>query len=376
MDERLLTERLITYDTSTDDGIRAASGFVKGWLEARDIRVGDAVHKGLPVVIAEVGEASPATPRVVFHGHVDVVPARAGQFEPRVEGDRLIGRGAYDMKGGLAAMMLALRDAADQDQVNVRFVCVPDEESDDVESRSIDALVAGQLRDADFAITGEPTDLHIGVQAKGVLAVRVEVHGTSAHGSTPWEGDNAILKAYDVFRRIETLPFSRMSSDLFDRPSINLARIMGGDAFNKVPDSCGMDVDIRFLPNQDAGEILAQIRQIPDMDIVRCFTRVPAIVSRRNPFVLALRDAVGRAVQGDALSIGRDGASDAVSFLQAGIPAVEFGPVGGGHHGPDEWVSIASLARYRRALGTFIRELPAALARDDQPLRAVEGGRA
>jgi succinyl-diaminopimelate desuccinylase len=372
MDERLLAERLITYDTSTQDGLRAAAGFVKGWLEAREIRVVDRVHEGLPVILAEVGPRD--APRIVFHGHVDVVPARPGQFEPRLEGDRLYGRGAYDMKGALAAMMLALRDAADQDAVNVRFVCVPDEESDDVDSRSIDALVVDPLGDADFAITGEPTDLHIGVQAKGVLAVRVEVHGTAAHGSTPWLGDNAILKAHDAFRRIETLPFSRMSSDLFDRPSINLARIMGGDAFNKVPDSCAMDVDIRYLPNQDPGEILAQIRSIPDLDIVRCFTRVPAIVSRRNPYVLALRDAVGRAVEGDALSIGRDGASDAVSFLEVGIPAVEFGPIGAGHHGPEEWVSLSSLARYRRALGDFVRALPAALRDDDQPLKAVEGG--
>jgi succinyl-diaminopimelate desuccinylase len=372
MDERLLAERLITYDTSTKDGIAAASGFVKGWLEARDIRVVEDVHANLPVLLAEVGP--PSGPRVVLHGHVDVVPARAGQFVPRVEGDRLYGRGAYDMKGALAAMMLALRDAADQREVNVRFVCVPDEESDDLDSRSIDELVAGPLGDAGFAITGEPTDLHIGVQAKGVLAVRVEVHGTAAHGSTPWLGDNAILKAYDVFRRIETLPFSRMSSDLFDRPSINLARIVGGDAFNKVPDACGMDVDIRYLPNQDAGEILAQIRSIPDLTIVRSFSHVPAIVSRRNPFVLALREAVGRAVNGDALSIGRDGASDAVAFLHAGIPAVEFGPVGAGHHGPDEWVSLSSLVRYREALGTFVRDLPQRLREDDPPLRSIEGG--
>jgi succinyl-diaminopimelate desuccinylase len=372
MDERLLAERLITYDTSTKDGLRAASGFVKGWLEARSIRVVDRVHDDLPVILAEVGPpVGSGRPSIVLHGHVDVVPGRAGQFEPRIEGDRLYGRGAYDMKGALGAMMLALHDAAEQDAVNVRFVCVPDEESDDVDSRSIDALVAGPLGDA---ITGEPTDLHIGVQAKGVLAVRVEVHGTAAHGSTPWLGDNAILKAHDAFRRIETLPFSRMSSDLFDRPSINLARIMGGDAFNKVPDSCGMDVDIRYLPNQDPGEILAQIRSIPDLDIVRCFTRVPAIVSRSNPYVLALRDAVGRAVEGDALSIGRDGASDAVSFLEHGIPAVEFGPVGGGHHGPEEWVSLSSLGRYRQALGTFARELPAALRSDEHTLRAVEGG--
>jgi succinyl-diaminopimelate desuccinylase len=374
MDERLLAERLITYDTSTADGLRAAAGFIKGWLESRDLRVRDHVHAGLPVVLAGAGApADSDAPTVVFHGHVDVVPGREGQFDPRVEGDRLIGRGAYDMKGALAAMMLAARDAADQDDVRVVFVCVPDEESDDLDSRSIDALVGGVLSDADFAITGEPTDLHIGVEAKGVLAVRIQVHGTAAHGSTPWEGDNAILKAHDVYRRIETLPFARESSDLFDRPSINLARVMGGDAFNKVPDECSIDVDIRYLPGQDPGDLLAQIRGIPDLDIVKVFTRVPAIVSRRNPYVLALRAAVGRAVEGEALSIGRDGASDAVSFLEAGIGAVEFGPVGAGHHGPEEWVSVASLTRYRQALNDFVHALPEMLRApgEEPPLRAL-----
>ena len=372
MDEQVLAERLITYDTSRPEGLRAAGAFIKGWLEARDIDVDDREYDGLPVVLADVGPRD--GPTVIFHGHVDVVPARAGQFTPRVEGDRLIGRGAYDMKGALAALMCAMRDAAEQDAVRVRFICVPDEESEDVSRRSTDVLVAAGLR-GDFALTGEPTDLHIGVQAKGVLAVRVEVTGTSAHGSTPWLGDNAILKAHDVFRRIETLPFSRESSDLFDRPSINLARILGGDAFNKVPDACTMDVDIRFLPNQDPGEILAQIRAIPDLEIVKCFTRAPAIVSRRNPYVLALRDAVARSIEGEALSVGRDGASDAISFLEAGVPAVEFGPVGGGHHGPHEWVSISSLRRYRNALADFVRHLPGWLERQEQPpLRAVEGG--
>src|SRR5205807_10185245 len=138
---------------------------------------------------------------------------------------------------------------------------VPDEEAEDLASRSTDALLREGL-EADFAITGEPTDLHIGVQAKGVLAVTVEVTGRAAHGSTPWLGDNAILKAYDAFRRMETLPFSRQSSELFDRPSINLARIVGGDAFNKVPDACTMDIDIRYLPNQDPEAVLDEIRAI------------------------------------------------------------------------------------------------------------------
>ncbi len=372
MDERHLAERLISYDTSTPEGLRAAVAFVMGWLDSHDVPVEKREVAGLPVVIADVGPRT--APSVVLHGHIDVVPAHEGQFAPRVEGDRLIGRGAYDMKGALAAMMCAVRDVSTQDGVRARFVCVPDEEAEDVEHHTTELLVADGSLHADFAVTGEPTDLHIGVQAKGVLAARVAVTGTAAHGSTPWLGDNAILKAYDVFRRIETLPFSRESSDLFDRPSINLSRITGGDAFNKVPDLCTMDVDIRYLPNQDPGAILAQLRAIPDVELVKCFTRAPAIVSSRNPYVLALRDAVGRTVGATALSVGRDGASDAISFLEAGVPAVEFGPVGAGHHGPDEWVSISSLERYRRALGNFVAALPTALARPEGALRSLEGG--
>jgi succinyl-diaminopimelate desuccinylase len=317
-------------------------------------------------------------PTVIFHGHLDVVPAHAEQFTPRVEGDRLIGRGAYDMKGGLASMMCAIMDVAEQDRVRVLFTCVPDEESEDSETHSIEWLVREHGIRGDFAITGEPTDLHIGVQAKGVLALRAAVDGVAAHGSTPWLGDNAILKAHDAFRRIETLPFSRESSDLFDRPSINLARINGGDAFNKVPDRCEMDVDIRYLPNQDPGAILAQIRQIDDLEIVRCFTWPPAVVSRTNPYVLALRASVRRFTGDESLSVGRDGASDAITFLDAGIPAVEFGPVGAGHHGPEEWVSISSLGRYRQALADFVATLPERLAAPapagEPELRAVEGG--
>ena len=234
---------------------------------------------------------------------------------------------------------------ADQGDVRVGFVCVPDEESEEIDQRTSDLLVkAGDV--GDFAITGEPTDLHVGVQAKGVLALRIMVFGTSAHGSTPWLGDNAVLKAIDVFRRIESMPFTLESSELFDRPSVNLGRIMGGDAPNKVPEECVMDVDIRYLPEQDPGELLAQIRSLPGRPrrpLLHLAAR--AGVRPRNPYVLALCESGDAPTDGESMSVGRDGASDAVAFLKAGVPAVEFGPSGGGHHGPDEWVSIASLAQ-------------------------------
>jgi succinyl-diaminopimelate desuccinylase len=371
VDERALAERLITYDTSTVDGLRAAAGFVKGWLESREIDVAETFFNGLPVLTAAVGPEAPGVPTLVLHGHLDVVPGHPEQFAPHVDGDRLIGRGAYDMKGGLAAMMCTLRDVADQRGARVRFLCAPDEESEDIDLRSTDELVK-QGFTGDFAITGEPTDLHVGVQAKGVLAFRLLVRGRAAHGSTPWLGDNAVLKAIDVFRRIETLPFARESTDMFDRPSINLGRIHGGDALNKVPDECQMVVDIRYLPTQRPADILDQIATIPDIEVLRTFQRRPAYVSRRNPYVIGLCDAIGRSTRGEALSVGRDGASDAVSFLEAGVPAVEFGPSGGGHHGPDEWVSVASLARYRAALTDFVADLPA-LASMRSGNGAVEG---
>src|SRR6201996_2170895 len=133
LDERVLAERLISYDTSSPDVLVAAAGFVKGWLESRDIKVHDREHNGLPVLVAEVGPCQGNAPCVVLHGHLDVVPARPEQFEPRVEGDRLIGRGAYDMKAALAAMMCALKDVERQGAVRVRLVCVPDEESEEIE---------------------------------------------------------------------------------------------------------------------------------------------------------------------------------------------------------------------------------------------------
>jgi succinyl-diaminopimelate desuccinylase len=361
VDERILAERLISYDTSRAEELIAAAGFVKGWLESRDIEVRHHDHNGLPVLLAEVGAAersAEAAACIVLHGHLDVVPGRPEQFEPRVEGDRLIGRGAYDMKGGLAAMMCALKDVEQQDRVCVRLVCVPDEESEELDERSTDAVVKQGLG-GDFAITGEPTDLHIGIEAKGVLAMRIEVHGRAAHSSTPWLGDNAVLKAIDVFRAIESLPFTRESSEMFDRPSINLGRIQGGDALNKVPDACTMAVDVRYLPGQDPGEILAQVRAIEGIEVARTFIHPPVMVARTDPYVRALREAVARSIpDGEVMSVGRDGASDAASFIEAGIPAVEFGPAGAGHHGPDEWVSLSSLARYRRALSDFVRALP------------------
>ena len=155
------------------------------------------------------------------------------------------------MKGALAAMMYAIEDLQKLGcEATVELLVVPDEEGEHGAKTGAEVLISnGHV--GDFLITGEPTDFHIGTQAKGVLDVRVTLHGKSAHGSQPWLGKNAALLAYEHYRRVSGLPFTEQRSEFFPYPSVNLARIIGGDVLNRVPDRCTYDLDVRFLPNQE-----------------------------------------------------------------------------------------------------------------------------
>src|SRR5215218_5868964 len=297
-----LTRRLVRYRSYTPGGAESTIDFIDGWFESRGVETlrygGAGPHGELSSLVVRVGSGGP---KVLLHGHADVVPGEEEQFEAREENGELYGRGVYDMKGALAAMMYAVED---------------------LHETGCDAT-------GDFLITGEPTDFHLGVQAKGVLDLRVSLRGRSAHGSRPWLGKNAVLLAYEHYKRILGLPFAKERSDLFPYPSINLARIIGGDVINRVPDRATYDLDIRYLPEQDPREITQQIRSIDlpaEADVL--FSHEPTYVSRDNPYVETLREVAARHFHGNPVGVGRHGASDIVFFQRAGVPGVEFGPVG------------------------------------------------
>ncbi len=351
LDEVQLTERLIGFDTATTDGLAQALDFLEGVLAGSGAQVARRRLADRECVVATAGDGGP---RIIFHGHVDVVPGHADQYVAQIHDGKLYGRGAYDMKGALAAMMLAMADLAqDLTGATVQLIIVPDEEGSAFGKNCTEMLVDDGLR-ADLVICGGPTDMQIGVQAKGVLMLRAEVDGIAAHGSTPWLGRSAILDAVAMYNAIAELPFAKESTALFAQPSINLGRISGGDAVNKVADHCVLDIDIRYLPGQDPRDVLDQIRSLGDWRLEILLEREPAYVDSHDPLVSALLEAAS-AHEPSAASVGRDGASDAVAFLRVGVPAVEFGPRGAGHHGPHEYVEVESLATYRQALVTFAR---------------------
>ena len=232
---------------------------------------------------------------------------------------------------------------------------------------------------ADFAITGEPTDLHIGVQAKGVLAVRVEVSRDGrarldavARATTRSSRRTTYSGGSRLYASAASRPISSTGPRSTSRASTAATRS------TRCPTSAAWTSTSATSPTRIPARSSPRSGRCPTCGSSRPSSARPRTCRARNPYVRALREAVSKSLEGEALSIGRDGASDAISFLEAGVPAVEFGPVGGGHHGPEEWVSIDSLARYRRALGDFVHGLPAwlAAAAPDKPLAARRRRRA
>lgn len=350
-----LVEELIRYHTYNQSDIYNAIGFIQGWLEACDVNVEVFNHKNLPVLIAEVGEGDVS---VIFHAHIDVVPGKPEQFIPVISENRLYGRGAYDMKGALAAMMHAFAELKEIPRSNkMLLIIVPDEEKSSERKKASKSIIEKGFK-GKFVICGEPTNLDIGIEAKGVLALKVTVYGQAAHSSTPWFGENAILKAIDFFNKMKELNFAKESTLNFKEPSINLGNIIGGDVINKVADRCSLGIDIRYLPTQSPDDILDQIKSInPGFKIEVIYKQPAAIIEKDNYFVKELQKLIKSRSSISGELVGRDGASDVTYFIDGDIPGIEFGPIGEGHHGDKEYVDIESLRIYRQILVDFGRIL-------------------
>lgn len=310
------------------------------------------VNQGLPMLVAFVGRSGARDAKIMLNGHLDVVPAKPEQFEPRICDGKLFGRGSYDMLGASAVMMHCLAGLSGRHLSHaIGLMLVPSEET-------AGEVGTGYLLQkgfgADFAICGEPTDLGIAVQSKGVLQIEVEVSGKAAHGSRPWEGENAIENAFGLYQRIRELPFTRTHTSCYAGPSVNLARIKAGDAVNRVPDQCVMALDIRYLPGQKWQDILSQISSITPARIKIIAAGQPVCVNQDDPHVVRLGQSVQTCTGAAPRFICQHGTADTRFFAAAGVPAVEFGPVGRNHHGDGEYVEVDSLRTFLSILNDFI----------------------
>ncbi len=318
------------------------------------------VAPGRPNVIG-VFDANRSGPTLMFCGHVDTVgvDGMAAPFDPVEKDGRLYGRGAQDMKGGVAAMIDAVRVLKARGWRGGRVIvaAVVDEE---YASLGADALVTSWSADA--AVVTEPTDLQIGIGHKGFAWVEIDTHGRAAHGSRPREGIDAIVRMGRVLARLEHLDRdlqSRAPHPLMGTASLHASTIDGGRELSSYPDRCRLQVERRTVAGETDGRaleeveaILASLRSEDPTFAATCrlmFSRPPYELAREHALPTALRAAAAAAgCRSD--TVGMSFWTDAAVLASAGIPAVLFGPGGAGLHSTDEYVTLADVVSCRDAL--------------------------
>jgi len=338
--------------------------FVAGWLEQRDleVEVSDA-EPGRPNVIARArGRGDGHT--LLLNAHMDVagVDGMTDPFRPRVEGDRLYARGAYDMKAGLAAIMVAAARAAGDHlagDVTVAAVC-------DEEFASAGAYAVAGSVTADAAIVTEPTgdEISIAIAHKGFTWHHIVVHGRAAHGSKPQEGVDAIAHMGHVLVAVDRLAGRLGESPghpLLGPGSVHASIIEGGRELSTYPDSCRLQLERRTLPGETVETVEAELSAILDditesgvplqAELHTTLVREPFQVDRDEAIVQAALEALGP----ETPVIGVPYWADSAVFSAVGIPTVIFGPGGAGAHADVEWVDLTQLDRCVAALGDVIR---------------------
>jgi succinyl-diaminopimelate desuccinylase len=314
---------------------------------------------GRASVLAEVGRGD--RPVLLVNGHLDVVPVVAGDwsvppFGGLVRDGRLWGRGACDMKGGIAAAvegLRACRDAGVEPACDVAFHLVADEETGG--RRGTAALLAAGRIAADAAVVPEPTGLTVGVAERGALHVEITVAGRAAHGSDPARGRSAVADAAALVRALHLADFGGPGHPLLGRPTCNVGTFRGGTAPNVVASAATLGVDRRLLPGRTEADALAELRALLDRAAPDAAYRLDVLtfvegseLDPEHPFArfVAATCRAGGGPAGHGEPRGSVLGSDA-RFLrnELGIPTVLYGPGSPTvAHTADEYVPLDELA--------------------------------
>lgn len=350
MDTIELLKRLVEVDTSNPQGVEKAIRFASDYMSEHNIKGELIESNGLLSYVCQIGKGEKT---LILNGHLDVVAGEKTMFIATEKDGKLFGRGTADMKAGCACMMNAMIRLNKENLAHkIMMQLVPDEESGGFEGTK---QLVKQGYVGDFVIVGEPTNLKISLQSKGFIRLKIDVTGESAHSCRPWEGVNAIEKAFKLYEAISHLDFMHFASDHYKGSTLNLAKISGGDAFNKVPSNCLLWIDIRYVPGLSPDEIIKQIRSIAD-DIQVVMIGEDLNTSMDDQNVVKLDGVISKIKAIKAEYTYQHGSSDARFFSILGIPSIEFGPSGNHWHGDKEYVEIKSISDYEEILVEYGRK--------------------
>lgn len=312
-------------------------------------------------------DAPGARRTIMFEAHQDTVPTDNMTIEPfgaKVENGRLYGRGACDIKGGMAAMLAAFARLAREKPrgaASVVMACTVDEEHTFL---GVQRLVRDGLK-VDGAVVAEPTLLNIVHAHKGLVRWHLETAGRSCHSSAPEQGINAIYRMGRLLPALEeyaeTLRQAR-PDPLLGPPTVSIGRIEGGTSVNTVPDRCRIEIDRRLIPGEDplaaVAQLSAYLKETKRVDVpFHCsepWMKSPALSPKLSLELTARLGAAIDTVVGSHKVMAVPYGTDASTIAAAGIPAVVFGPGDiAKAHTCDEWAPLDEIEQAAEILVRF-----------------------
>jgi succinyl-diaminopimelate desuccinylase len=301
-----------------------------------------------------LGSLDDAKPTVALIGHLDTVPLHPRAGRPRIEGDRLIGRGSSDMKGALAVMMALAEDLpADKRAYNLAFIFYEREEGPYLES-GLGLLMdkVPELKKVKFGIAMEPTDNVVQVGCTGSIHAALHFQGKSAHSARPWQGENAIHRAGPFLGELLALqPREVNLSGYSFREVFSITLAKGGLARNVVPDGFELNLNYRFAPGKSVEAAQEDVRKlVAGRAHIEFKDLAPAgRVCADNPLFQALLSTTGLP------AAPKQAWTDVARFSVLGVDAVNFGPGETAQaHQEDESTSIGALGVAYQKLAAFL----------------------
>jgi acetylornithine deacetylase len=357
--EQLLSD-LVSINSINPDLVPGSPGeaeiahYIAQWLEnvGLEVELLESVS-GRPNVVG-IARGTGGGKTLLLNGHMDTVgvTGMSNGHQPRIDGNRLYGRGAYDMKGGVAACMLAIVEAEKQHlRGDVIFTGVIDEEY-----ASLGTMDLAKRFHADGAIVAEFTELQLILAHRGFVWLEVETIGKAAHGSRPDLGVDAIVKMGKVLTEVERLDLQLRSNPthpLLGSGSLHASLIQGGQELSSYPERCLLSVERRTLPGESPESVEGEFRVIleslrrsdPSFDAVvrRGIDRAPLETREDAAIVQVIQAASVKLLNRPSPIAGVQFWTDAAVLSAAGIPSVLFGPSGSGAHAVEEWVDLDSV---------------------------------
>ncbi|HLC99898.1 MAG TPA: M20/M25/M40 family metallo-hydrolase [Patescibacteria group bacterium] len=294
-------------------------------------------------------------PKILLLGHIDVVPSVSQkQYRSITRSGKLYGRGAFDMKGPLAALLSGFLQGTKMN-LPIGILITSDEEAGGFQGAGkfiqnkhlLPSLVINPDGGNDFTVVSG---------GKGVANLEVIVRGKSAHSSRPWEGENAILRAVQLVSQIQSKYAGASEKETKETTLVPVSLLSQTHAHNVVPHHVTLRYNIRYTQDFDFNKFRKTITSVPGASLAIAKETTPYDSHLEAPlslsFLTTMKTALGRSIQTKFYP----STTDARFFAQKNIPVIVTRPKGGGAHGPDEWIDIKSLEKFERVLKTFLQK--------------------